>query len=41
VGLGSFDVAEVFEEDVGHLHRHSAEVGNEVRACLVTCQATL
>ena len=33
--LGRLDVAQILEQDIGHFHRHAAEIGYEVRAGLV------
>lgn len=33
--LSGLDVAQVFEEDVGHLHSHTTEVGHKMRARLM------
>lgn len=38
--LGGLDVAQILEQNIGHLHRHTAEVRDKVRTGLVASDRT-
>ena len=40
MNLSRLDVTQVLEQDVGHLHGHTTEVGNKMRTRLVTSEGT-